>query len=298
MVEKCRLCPRYCEVNRNKGEIGYCGCGSEMVIARYSLHKWEEPSISGINGSGTIFFSYCNLRCVYCQNYDISTLHKGKVVTIEDFCDICLRLQYKGASNINLVTGVMYIPLIVNGVKLAKKRGLHIPIVYNTSGYESIEGLRLLDGIVDVYLTDLKYYDNKLGVKYSNVNNYFECATRAIEEMYRQVGVNKFDNNGIMVKGIIVRHLILPGCFDDSKKIIKYVYDSYKDNVYLSIMNQYTPIRRLNIDDLDRKITDNEYDDVIDYAYDMGVRKAYVQEGETQKVSFIPNFDEFEGIDS
>ena len=297
MIEKCRLCPRYCEVNRSCGEKGYCECGNEMIIARYSLHKWEEPCISGNSGSGTVFFSYCNLRCIYCQNYDISTLHKGRVVSVQEFCDMCLELQEKGANNINLVTGVMYIPLIVKGLRLARKKGLHIPIVYNSSGYESIEGLKLLDGIVDIYLTDLKYYDDKLGVKYSNVSNYFKCASMAIEEMYRQVGINKFDNNGIMKKGVIIRHLMLPGCINDSKRIIKYLYDVYGDSIYLSIMNQYTPIRKINVDDLDRIITDSEYDEIVDYAYNIGIRNAFVQEKGTQKESFIPDFDEFKGIE-
>ena len=172
MLECCELCPRNCRVNRVKGEVGYCGCGSDMVIARYSLHMWEEPCISGVNGSGTIFFSYCNLRCIFCQNYDISTLHKGKVVSIGEFSDICLKLQNKGANNINLVTGTMYVPLIVEGIKLAKAKGLKIPVIYNTSSYENVDTIKLLDGVVDVYLPDFKYYDNELGIKYSNCNGF------------------------------------------------------------------------------------------------------------------------------
>ena len=297
MINNCRLCPRYCGVDRNKGQIGYCGCGKEMVIARYSLHKWEEPCISGFNGSGTIFFSYCNLGCIYCQNYDISILHKGKVVSVEEFSDICIKLQNKGATNINLVTGCMYIPLIVEGINIAKQNGLHIPIVYNSSGYESIEGLKLLEGIVDIYLPDFKYYDDKIALKYSKVNNYYKYTSLAIDEMYRQVGRNKFNKNGIMVKGVIVRHLVLPGCIDDSMRIIEYLYGKYGNSIYLSIMNQYTPVRKINVDELDRVVTDFEYEKVIDYAYDIGVRNAYIQEGITQKDSFIPDFNVFNAID-
>ena len=296
MIKNCRLCPRYCGVNRSEGEIGYCGSGKNMVIARYSLHKWEEPCLSGDTGSGIIFFSYCNLRCIYCQNYEISTLHKGRVVSVEEFSDICIELQNSGAKNINLVTGCMYIPLIVKGLKLAKSKGLYIPIVYNSSGYESIEGLKLLDGLIDVYLPDFKYYNDELARRYSNVNYYYKYTSLAVEEMYRQVGKCKFNEDGIIIKGVIVRHLVLPGCINDSKKIIKYLYEKYNNNIYYSIMNQYTPVRRLGIDYLDRCVTDNEYDSVIDYAYNLGIRYAFVQEGDTQTDSFVPDFDEFCGI--
>lgn len=296
MIDNCRLCPRYCGVNRYKGELGYCNCGNNIKIARYSLHMWEEPCISGTLGSGTIFFSNCNLRCVYCQNYDISINGKGQEVSIEEFSDICIELQNNGANNINLVTATMYIPYIVKGLKNARKRGLHIPIVYNSSGYESIEGLRLLDGIVDIYLTDFKYYDNELASKYSGVNDYMEYSVKALEEMFKQVGKNKFNKEGMMTKGIIVRHLVLPGCCNDSKRIIKYLYNIYKNDIYFSIMNQYTPVRKIGIDFLDRCVTNDEYDEVIDYAYNLGIRNAFVQEGETQKESFIPDFDVFKAI--
>lgn len=296
MLENCRLCPRYCGVNRECGEVGYCGCGSKIKIARYSLHMWEEPCISGNAGSGTIFFSCCNLRCVYCQNYDISIMGKGREISVEEFSDICLDLQNNGALNINLVTAVMYIPLVVDGIKLAKRRGLSIPIVYNSSGYESVEGLKLLEGSVDIYLVDFKYYDNELSSRYSGVNNYKEYASEAIEEMYRQVGKNKFNKNKMMIKGLIIRHLVLPGCSSDSKMIIKYLFDTYNDNIYLSIMNQYTPVRKIGIDSLDRCVTNSEYDNVVDFAYEVGVRNAFVQEGETQKESFIPDFDVFRAI--
>lgn len=292
----CNLCPRRCNVDREKGEIGFCGAPNELVVARYSLHMWEEPVISGDKGSGTIFFSYCNLKCCFCQNYEISELHKGRIVSVDEFSDICLELQEKGASNINLVTPTHFVDLIVEGLRLAKKKGLDIPVVYNSSGFDSVEAIRLLDGLVDIYLPDLKYYDNRYGVKYSNVFDYFRFTCMAIEEMYRQVGKFEIDDNDMMKKGVIVRHLMLPGTLDDSKKIVNYLYDKYRDNIIISIMNQYTPVRKLKYEELNRKVSDNEYDDLVNYAYDLGVRNAFIQEGETQMTSFIPDFDVFRDV--
>ena len=220
----CNLCPRRCNVDRKNGSVGFCGAPNEMVIARYSMHMWEEPVISGDAGSGTIFFSYCNLRCCFCQNYEISEFHKGRVVSVEEFSDICLELQDKGATNINLVTPTHFVDLIRDGLVLAKSRALNIPIVYNSSGYDSIDAIRMLDGLIDIYLPDLKYYNDKYGVKYSNVIDYFKYASMAIEEMYRQVGNFKIDENGLMKRGVIVRHLMLPGMLNDSKKIVSYLY--------------------------------------------------------------------------
>lgn len=293
---KCNLCPMNCNVDRKNGELGYCRASNEMVIARYSLHMWEEPVISGDKGSGTIFFSYCNMRCCFCQNYEISELHKGIIVSIEEFSDICLELQDNGASNINLVTPTHYVHLIVEGLKLAKEKGLVIPIVYNSSGYENVETIRLLDGLVDIYLPDLKYYDDSLGLKYSKCNNYFKYASQAIDEMFKQVGNVEVDDNGMMKKGVIVRHLLLPGRLEDSKKILKYLYDEYNDDVIISIMNQYTPVRKLEYDELNHKVKDSDYDELIDYAYDLGIRNAFIQEGGTQEASFIPDFDVFKAI--
>lgn len=293
---KCNLCPRNCGVDRDKGELGYCLAPSDMVIARYSLHMWEEPVISGDRGSGTIFFSYCNMRCCFCQNYEISELHKGRVVSVEEFSDICLELQESGANNINLVTPTHFADKIALGLKLAKERGLNIPVVYNSSGYESVETIKMLDGLVDIYLPDLKYYDNSYGIKYSKCRDYFKYASMAIAEMVRQVGSIEIGEDGLMKKGVIVRHLLLPGAIEDSKKIIKYLYDKYKDNIIISIMNQYTPVRKLEYEELNHKVEDNDYDELIDYAYDLGVRKAFIQEGETQETSFIPDFDLFKGF--
>ena len=294
---RCNLCPRNCNIDRASGQLGYCMAPNDLVIAKYSLHPWEEPVISGTKGSGTIFFSYCNLRCCFCQNYEISELHKGKIVTIEEFSNICLELQEKGATNINLVTPTHYVHQIIKGLKLAKKKGLNIPIVYNSSGYEKVETIKSLKGLIDIYLPDLKYYSDSLAIKYSKCPNYFKYATEAIEEMVNQVGDTIIDESGIMQKGIIIRHLIIPQNISDSKKIIKYLYDKYQDKIIISIMNQYTPVRNLEYQELNQTIKETEYDEVINYAYDLGIRNAFIQEGETQKTSFIPDFDTFSLIE-
>lgn len=291
VLNECRLCPRNCSINRNCGEIGFCGAGNKITLAKYYLHKWEEPCITGENGSGTIFFTYCNLRCLFCQNYKISTLNYGIEISIEKFSQICLELQDRGATNINLVTPTHYVPLIIEGIKLAKKNGLSIPIVYNSSGYENVDTIKLLDGIVDIYLPDLKYYSNEYSIKYSKCRDYFKYASEAIDEMVRQRGNCVFDKEGNIISGVIVRHLLLPGMENDSKKILKYLYEKYRDNVYISIMNQYTPIRKCEYEELNSKIDDSVYDEVIDYAWDIGIRNAFIQEDGTQSESFIPDFD-------
>lgn len=290
---KCNLCNRKCNIDRST-QKGFCNAPNNLYVARSALHYWEEPCISGTKGSGTIFFSYCNLKCIYCQNYDISTLNNGKEITIEEFSDICLNLQNKGAHNINLVTPTHYVPQIIEGLKLAKEKGLIIPIVYNTSSYETIETIKMLDGIVDIYLPDLKYYNDTYAKNYSNVTNYFEAASSAIKEMYNQVGNPIFDNNGILKKGIIVRHLCLPGLKEDSKKILEYLYKTYKDNIYISIMNQYTPLRKIDkYPNLNRKLSKKEYNEIIEYAINLGIENAFTQEDGTQKESFIPDFTKF-----
>lgn len=295
-LDCCNICPRNCKVNRNSNELGFCKAGNKIKIARYSLHFWEEPCISGEAGSGTIFFSGCNLKCIFCQNYDISFNNSGKEISIERFAEICLELQEKGALNINLVTPTIYIPLIKEGLILAKKKGLIIPIVYNTSGYESVESLKELDGLIDIYLPDFKYFDNCLASKFSSAQNYFEVASLALKEMFRQVGTPIFEND-IMKKGVVVRHLLLPKHIDDSKKVIKYLYDTYKDNIYISIMNQFTPVRKIDkYKELNETIEDSEYDELINYALDIGIEKAFIQEGETCKESFIPDFTKYDEI--
>ncbi|MBQ9854139.1 MAG: radical SAM protein [Bacilli bacterium] len=290
LLNCCKLCPKNCGVNRNKQELGFCKASNKLKIAKYSLHMWEEPCISGEKGSGTIFFSNCNLKCIFCQNYYISTLNNGEYYTVEEFANICIELQNRGANNINLVTPTHYVPLIVDGLKIAKKKGLTIPIIYNSSAYENIETIKLLNGIVDVYLPDLKYINDEISKKYSGIDDYFKYASLAIEEMYKQQTKCLFNTDGIIEKGVIVRHLLLPNMEEDSKKILKYLYTKYKDNIYISIMNQYTPIRCLKYKELNDKVSERVYDEVIDYAWNLGIRNAFTQEEGTQSESFIPDF--------
>lgn len=290
LLKECRLCPRNCGINRYE-KVGVCGASNKVRVSHYSLHEWEEPVISGINGSGTVFFSHCNLKCIFCQNKKISTGGYGKDITNKRLGEIFLELQSKGAHNINLVTPTHYVPQIVSVLKKLKGNELKIPVVYNTSSYENVSTIDLLDGLVDVYLADFKYYDDELAMNYSNCKNYFEVASKAIKKMYEQVGNPVFENN-LMKKGVIVRLLLLPGHKEDVKKIIKYVYETYKDNVYISIMNQYTPVTKtLEYPNLNWTVTDSEYCDVINYACDLGVTCAFIQEGETASESFIPDFD-------
>ena len=291
ILKNCNLCPRNCGVDRTT-TIGACGANDKLKLAYYSLHQWEEPVISGSRGSGTIFFSNCNLKCIFCQNKKISTGGYGKEISDERFIEICLELQEKGAHNINLVTPTHYVPIIGEILHKIKGKELFVPIVYNTSSYENIHTLMMMRGIVDIYLADLKYYDDKLAKKYSKVDNYFEYATLAIDEMYRQVGPCSFDKDGMMKSGLIVRVLILPGETEDAKKIIKYLYATFGNYIFISIMNQYTPIiNSKRYPNLNRKVTDKEYDEVIKYALSIGVENAFIQEGDTQEESFIPKFD-------
>ena len=291
LLNECVLCPRKCMINRNNGEIGFCKAGNKLKIAKAYLHMWEEPPITGENGSGTIFFSNCNLRCLFCQNYYIGEEGNGVEISIDRFSDICLDLQKQGATNINLVTPTHYVPLIIEGIKLAKKNGLTIPVVYNSSGYENVDTIKLLNGIIDVYLPDFKYYSDKYAIKYSKCKDYFKYASTALEEMVRQKPKCIFDKNGKIISGVIVRHLLIPKMENDSKKILKYLYDTYGDNIYISIMNQYTPIRKCKYAELNGTVDDKIYDEIIDYAWNIGIRNAFIQEGGTQKDSFIPKWD-------
>ena len=289
-LEQCFLCPRNCGVNRYRTG-GVCGAGSKMKIAHYGLHMWEEPIISGDSGSGTIFFSYCNLKCIFCQNYKISTGGYGKEITEERLQELCLELQEKGANNINLVTPTHYVPQIVSSIHKIKDDKLKIPVVYNTSSYENVSTIQMLDGTIDIYLADLKYFDDNLACNYSHCKDYFQYASQAIREMVKQVGKFVIEN-GLMKRGVIVRILILPGHVDDAKKLVHYLYTTYGDKIIISLMNQYTPLRKFpEFPNLERKVNDDEYQQVIDYAIELGIRYAFVQEGETQSESFIPNFD-------
>lgn len=293
---KCSLCPRTCEVNRLAGQTGYCGMTGQIRVARASLHMWEEPCISGTNGSGTVFFTGCPLKCVYCQNRNIAIGSTGKGISVERLAEIFLELQEKEAHNINLVTPTHYVPLIMEALRLAKKNGLRIPIVYNTGSYEKVETIRSLEGLVDIYLPDCKYYDCELAAKYSNAPDYYEVANAAIAEMVRQIGKPVFTGN-LMKRGVIVRHMILPGHTKDSRKVIEQLYRSYGDDIYISIMNQYTPLPEMkDYPELNRRITAREYEKVVDYAISLGIENAFIQEGETAKESFIPDFESGIGL--
>lgn len=287
----CNLCPRNCNIDRSK-KIGFCKSTDKIKIARFSLHQWEEPCISGENGSGTVFFSGCSLKCVYCQNYTLSHENKGKEISIERLSEIFLDLQSQNAHNINLVTPTHFVPQIIEALKIAKDGGLHIPIVYNSSGYESIETIKKLNGYIDVYLPDFKYYSNEIAQKYSGVSDYFENATATLNEMFKQVGEFVLDENGMIKRGMVIRHLILPGFIEDSKSVIEHVYNLFRDKVFISIMNQYTPLKNVQkYPEINRKITDEEYDDVINFALELGIENAFIQEGGTAEESFIPDFN-------
>ena len=289
---KCDLCPRKCLVDRKKGEKGICGQTENLKVARAALHFWEEPCISGDAGSGAVFFSGCPLHCVFCQNENIANGTVGKEISVERLAEIFLELQEKGANNINLVTPTHFVVQIALAIKKARMNGLIIPIVYNTGSYENIETLKLLDGLIDIYLPDMKYMDSSLSLKYSNAKDYFDVASKALDEMFKQVGKPVFDKRGIMKRGMIVRHLILPGMTYDSKNVIKYLYETFKDDIYISIMNQYTPLKQVEkYPEINRKVTDKEYDEVVDYAIGLGVVNGFIQEGETASESFIPEFD-------
>lgn len=297
-LSDCTLCPRECHVNRNAGEIGYCGQTARLTAARAALHFWEEPCLSGQNGSGAVFFSGCNLRCVYCQNHEIAKGAAGREITVARLSNIFLELQEKGAHNVNLVTPSHFVPQIATALKTAKKQGLSIPVIYNTSSYEKTETLRMLDGLVDIYLPDLKYFDTALSEAYSHAPDYFETAAAAITEMVRQVGAPVFagGEDSLMLRGVIVRHLLLPGCSKDSRRILHYLHETFKNNIYVSIMNQYTPLSQVSdIPSLNRRITGEEYERIVSYAIRIGIENGFIQEGETASESFIPAFD-YEGI--
>ena len=286
----CNLCPRNCMVDRVT-KLGFCNATNKVKIARAALHYWEEPCVSGENGSGTVFFSYCNLKCVFCQNYELSYNNIGQEISIEKLSDIFLNLQMQKAHNINLVTPTHFVPQIIEAIKITKANGLNIPIVYNSSGYENVDTIKMLDGYIDVYLPDFKYYSNELAKKYSGAPNYFETATNALKEMFNQVGEFSLDENGIVKRGMIVRHLILPGYTNDSKDVIAHVYDLFRDKIYISIMNQYTPLPHVEkYPEINRKVTESEYDEVIEFALSLGIENAFIQDGETAQESFIPNF--------
>ena len=286
----CSLCPRMCNLDRQV-TTGYCGVKNTIRVARAALHFWEEPCISGEEGSGAVFFTGCNLRCVFCQNYQIARAEQGKEITVERLAEIFLELQAQKANNINLVTATHYVPQVAEALSIAKTKGLHIPVVYNCGGYELVETLKLLEGLVDIYLPDFKYVDNERAKRYSHAEDYPEVAKKALAEMVRQQPEAEFDERGIMTKGVIVRHLMLPGGIKDSKAVVNYLYETYGHQIYISLMNQYTPLPHVaDYPEIDRKLKKFEYDRLVDYAISLGVENGFIQEGETAKESFIPAF--------
>lgn len=291
--QSCHLCPRECGANRGAGQKGRCKTDGRILVARASLHLWEEPCISGEAGSGTVFFSGCSLGCVYCQNYSIAQAKVGQIVSAEQLSRVFLVLQEAGAENINLVTPSHYAYDIRDAILLARKGGLHLPVVYNCSGYEKAEVLKELEGVVDIYLTDFKYMDETLAERYSHAVDYPQKAKEALAEMVRQIGEPVFDERGMMQRGVILRHLLLPGCLENGKRVVCYAFESYGNQIFYSLMNQYTPLAQIEkYPELNRKVTRREYDALVDYALDLGVENGFVQEGETAEESFIPDFEE------
>ena len=294
MIEQllhCDICPRRCGVNRYRA-TGTCGAGAEVVVAKAFLHQWEEPCISGERGSGTVFFTHCNLRCLYCQNYSISHQGVGKSITVERLADIFFELQDKGAHNVNLVTPTPYTPHVAQAVTRARQRGLRVPVVHNNGGYESVATLRRLEGLVDVYLPDLKYCDSRLSRMWSGAPDYFERATESIREMLGQVGVPAFDADGMLVRGLMIRHLTLPGALDDSKRVVDWVLDNLPHEVYLNLMSQYTPLGEVSAHAaLTARVARAQYDALVEYAMERGLDNGFIQETDSASPEYVPVFD-------
>lgn len=292
-LEKCEVCPHKCKINRKNNKIGRCKASDKVKIALYSTHDFEEPCISGKKGSGTVFFSNCNLNCVYCQNYEISQQGKGKEISIEELANIFLEQQNKNVENINLVTPTSYVPQIIEAIKIAKERGLKIPIVYNTNGYENIETIKKLEGYIDIYLPDLKYAENKLGKRYSKIEDYFEIATKAIKEMENQIGSPKFNDEGIIQRGVLVRHLVLPNNIENSKKVLKWMKDNLKEDTYVSIMAQYFPTFKAKTEEykeLNRKLNLKEWEEIENYIYELNFKNGFMQELGEHEEEYVPKW--------
>ena len=291
-LEQCEICPHKCKINRNNTQIGRCKSGDMVKIALVSTHNFEEPCISGNMGSGTVFFSNCNMNCIFCQNYEISQLGKGKEISIQDLARIFLEQQERNVANINLVTPTSFVPQIIEAIKIAKARGLHIPIIYNTNGYENVETIKLLEGYIDVYLPDLKYAENELAKKYSKIYNYFDIATNAIKEMINQVGVPKFDKNGMITKGVIIRHLVLPNYIENSKKVLKWIKENLPNDIYVSIMAQYFPTYNAKKDNkINRKLTKEEWRQIEDFVDEIEIENGFIQELGEHEEEYVPKWD-------
>lgn len=289
---ECKICPHRCKINRVDGKVGFCKASDKVKIALAALHYFEEPCISGEKGSGTVFFSNCNLNCKFCQNYEISALGKGKEITIEELADTFLNLQNQGANNINLVTPTIYAYQIKEALKIAKNKGLNIPIIYNSNGYESIDTLKNLEGYIDVYLPDLKYYYDYIAFKYSGIKDYFNNVTESINEMYRQVGSPQLDKNGIIQKGLIIRHLVLPNNIENSKRVLEWIKENIDERVYISIMAQYFPCYKAKeIEELNRKLTEEEYEEIEKFVFNLGIENGYMQELGEHEEEYVPNFN-------
>lgn len=291
-LEKCEICPHKCKINRNQDEVGRCKSKDTVKIALYSTHNFEEPCISGEKGSGTIFFSNCNMNCIYCQNYEISQQGKGKEITIDELSKIFIEQQERNVENINLVTPTSYAMQIIEAIKIAKQNGLKIPIVYNTNGYENIETIKKLNGYIDIYLPDLKYYDNEIAKEYSKVKDYFEIATKAIKEMYKQVGKPRLDENGMMKKGLMIRHLVLPNNIENSKNVLRWIKENLDKEIFVSIMAQYFPTYMAkNVKNLNRKLTKNEYEEIENYLFSLDLDNGYIQELGEHEEEYVPNWE-------
>ncbi len=290
MYENCKLCARLCGVDRESGSLGYCKAHASPMVARAALHMWEEPPISGVRGSGTIFFSGCSLGCIYCQNQEISRGKSGKIITENRLSEICTELQDKGAHNINFVTPTHYAPSVVKAVSEARARGLNIPVVYNTGSYETEETLNMLKDSIDIWLPDLKYYRSDTAFKYSYARDLPEVSRKAIEKMVSFAPNAVFDEEGIMKCGVIVRVLLLPSHLAEAKLNVKYLYETFGDKIYISLMSQYTPRENMK-PPLDRRVTNAEYRELVDYAAKLGIKNAFIQERESASDSFIPPFD-------
>ena len=291
-LDKCEICPRKCEVNRNNNQIGWCKSTDRVKIGLYSTHDFEEPCISGDKGSGTVFFSNCTMNCIFCQNYEISQLGKGKEISIEELANIFIMQQEKGVHNINLVTPTSYVYQIIEAIKIAKAKGLNIPIVYNTNGYENIETIKALNGYVDVYLPDLKYAEEKLAIEYSGAKNYFEVATNAIKEMIKQVGNIKLNEDGIIQKGVIIRHLVLPNHIENSKKVLLWIKQNLPNDIYVSIMAQYFPTYKAKENQkLNRKLTKKEWEQIEKYVEEIDIENGFIQELGDHEEEYVPKWD-------
>lgn len=292
LYKNCSICPRNCHIDRTKGQIGYCQSGHEIKAALASVHMWEEPPISGSCGSGTIFFSGCNLRCVFCQNYTISSENSGKTISTERLSEIMLEQQARGVHNINLVTATHFIPSIIKAVQKAKNNGLKIPIVYNTGGYEKVESIKMLEGTVDIYLPDIKYFSTELSLKYSGASDYFDYASEAVLEMYHQTGNNIYDDNGIMKSGVIIRHMIMPSHKEDSYKVLDWIRDNIGTEACVSLLSQYTPAYNAEkYKEINRKLMSLEYTRVIEHFFDIGLKNGFMQEKSSAESKYTPIFD-------